>query len=214
MSPLPHSRRTYACQHEADVDDLLLTAGLEETMMTHRAQRLTPILWMSCLLCLLLLAYAPVTSGQKLTAADVSALLNDLKNDDAKVRFAAARHLLSAGAEAQAAVSVLLELVKGDDVELRLQVFDLIKNIGPEARDAIPVLAEALKNDAYIVRHAALKTLGSIGRDRSNVAALAKGLKDRDPLVRAVAAGRIAAMGLKAQAAAPTLIEMLKDEEK
>ena len=46
------------------------------------------------------------------------------------------------------------------------------------------------------------------------MAALARELKDKDPLVRAVAAGRLASMHDEAQAAAPTLIEMLKDVDK
>lgn len=106
-------------------------------MMTHRGRRLATRLRMTCLLCLLLLAHAPVSSSQKLKPADVSALVRDLKDDDAKVRFAAARRLLAAGAEARAAVSALLELVKGDNKEIRLQIFDLIEKIGPEAREAI-----------------------------------------------------------------------------
>ena len=96
-----------------------------------------------------------------------------------------------------------------------MQIFDVIENIGPEARDAVPRSCQALKSDAFIVRgELALETLGAIGRDKSNVAELAKELKDNDPSVRALAAGRLAAMNDDAQAAAPVLIEMLKDEER
>ena len=52
--------------------------------MTHCARRLTTSLCLSCLLCVLLSCTAPVSLSQKLKPADVSALLNDLKGDDAK----------------------------------------------------------------------------------------------------------------------------------
>ena len=71
-----------------------------------------------------------------------------------------------------------------------------------------------MKSDVFIVRYAALEALGVIGSDKSNVAELAKELKDNNPGLRALAAGRLAAMGDDAQAAAPVLIEMLKDEER
>jgi|ERR1041384_5077509 HEAT repeat protein len=117
-------------------------------MMTHHGLRLITSFCMSFLFCLLLLAHVPVSLGQQLKVVEVSALVNDLKDD------------------------------------------------------------------AHRVRYAALKALGSIGRDKLKVAELARELKDKDPQVRAVAFGRIAAMSNNAQAAAPTLIELLKDADK
>jgi hypothetical protein len=41
---------------------------------------------MICLLCLSLVTLAPVSSGQSLTAADVPALIENLRSNDVRVR--------------------------------------------------------------------------------------------------------------------------------
>jgi hypothetical protein len=58
-------------------------------MTTRRGQRLTTSLRMICLLCLSLITLAPVSSGQSVTAADVPALIEKLKDKDVRVRAVA-----------------------------------------------------------------------------------------------------------------------------
>ena len=65
----------------------------------RHGRRLATGLRSTCLLCLLLSAFAPASSGQQPAAADVPALVSKLKDKDAKVRAAAARQLDSLGAE-------------------------------------------------------------------------------------------------------------------
>ena len=78
-------------------------------MTTHRARRFTTGLRTACLLCLLLLTLALVSSGQKATADDVPALIRNLKDKNARVRAEVAGRLIPLEAEAKAAALALNE---------------------------------------------------------------------------------------------------------
>lgn len=119
-----------------------LPSDLEETMMTHRERRLTTRIWMTCLLCLLLLTLAPVSSGQKPTAADVPAIVKDLKDKEAKVRAEAVRRLTALGEAAKPAVPALVKLLKDKDEYTHGRAMHALGRIGPAARAALPALTK------------------------------------------------------------------------
>ncbi|HEY7156829.1 MAG TPA: HEAT repeat domain-containing protein [Gemmataceae bacterium] len=86
-------------------------------------------------------------------------------------------------------------------------------------RSALPVLAEVLqKDDRAAARWRAADLLGQIGPEAressSALAALTAALRDKDPYVRAVAAGALASIGPAGPDALPPLRDMLSDGER
>lgn len=126
-------------------------------------------LWITCLLCLFVLTLSPVSSGQKLTAADVPVLVKQLKNKDAKILAAAAWGLASLSQLAKPAIPALIETLRDSDTNVRFQSIRAIRNSWgrgehpPEVESAIPALAELLKDESVYIRWHAVGALGSIG---------------------------------------------------
>jgi HEAT repeat protein/tetratricopeptide (TPR) repeat protein len=157
-------------------------------MIKHRERRLTTSLF-GCLFCLFLFMLAPVSSGhQQPLAADLSILVTDLKDKNAKVRAEALRRLTGMGDAAKPAIPAVVETLGDSDAKVRYRAVIVLGNLwsgienGPEIEAAVPSLVKLLKdNDEYTRRRAlhalrmigpaaraAIPTLNEISRDRNN----------------------------------------------
>ena len=95
-------------------------------MITHRGRRVTTSFWVTSLLFPFLLTVAPISSGQQPIAADLSTLVNDLKDKDAKVRAEAVRRLTGLGETAKPAIPALVQALGDSDAKVRYRAVRLL----------------------------------------------------------------------------------------
>ena len=96
------------------------------------------------------------------------------------------------GEKAPDPVAILVRALKSDNQMDRARAARVLGGMGPDASHAIPVLLEALRDQAASVRDDAARALERMGPTAQ--AALSAAVKDRDPIVRRIAAealGRI-----------------------
>lgn len=157
-------------------------------MHTHRKRRFTVSLWIVALLFLVLSTFGPTSSGQQPAAADLPALVKELKNKDAKQRAEAVRRLTGLGEAARPAVPALVKALSDSDAKVRYRAVIALGRLwsgnesGPEIQAAVPSLIKLLNdNDEYTRKrtvfalrqigpgaHAALPALNAIRGDRNN----------------------------------------------
>ncbi len=142
--------------------------------------------------------------------AKVTALIEQLKDEDFKVRQKAAFGLAKVGRQAKGATSALIQCLADEKQGVRCHAANALRNIiGPEAAHAIPALTKAMKDESGYVRYGAVRALGSIGE--AAVPALVKALDQRN--VRNAAVFQLGNLGPKAKAVVPALEKLLKDEQ-
>lgn len=113
----------------------------------------------------------------------VPRLINDLQDQDAAVRNAAAKALGQIGPSAKEAVPALTATFedKNQDVHVRVTAADALAQIGPEAKEAVPALTAAFtdKDEDEDVRNSAGEVLRQLGpAAREAVPALSAVLAD------------------------------------
>lgn len=152
-----------------------------------------------------LAALALPACKRKPGAADVPALIADLRSGDPARKGKANLALVEIG---EPAVPSLVEMLKSPDVNDRTTAASVVFGMGAKAREAVPALAEALADPELEVRMRAAMALESIGPDAAGaVQPLMKALKDREGIVRQRAAIALGAIGPAAQEAIPALAE-------
>src|SRR5258708_13551685 len=147
-------------------------------------------------------------------AADVDALIKQLKDSSSDVRRSAAKSLGELGAEAKPAIPALIKALKDQDLFVRRFAAQSLGALGPDAKAAVKDLAVALKDPKKEVAEAAAQALGKMGTD--GVAPLADLLKDykKEAPARKAAADALGTMGKEAPKSAVTaLAKVLTDPE-
>lgn len=120
-------------------------------------------------------------------------VIEQLKDQDADSREAAARIVGSIGYDAGPATNELTPLLKDKEFRVRLAAAQALGKIGPRAANSVPALANALGDSEYPVRAHAAKALGEIGAaSKEAVPRLTMLLKDPDRDVRTFAAKALA----------------------
>ena len=120
-------------------------------MITHRGHHLTTSLWMTCLLCLFLLTFTPVSSAQQLTAADVPNIVKTLKDKNPQVRIEAVRQLGKIGPEARAAIPALIETLSDEVDFVRDSAALAFGSTGRNSAADVPALVKQLQDrDAQV----------------------------------------------------------------
>jgi HEAT repeat protein len=95
----------------------------------------------------------------------VKSLAMHLRNDDSRVRSAAAQTLGSCGVEAQQAVSDLVQCLSDNDWLVRGWGVRSLARIGRPAKQVVTALTQALSDQETEVRGAAVDGLGDLGID-------------------------------------------------
>ncbi len=135
----------------------------------------------------------------------LSALVDNLADDDPEVADACAESLLHTGGRSVALL--LVNLLGVEQVVLRNRAKDLLWSLGAEAGDQLLIM---LKDADPNLRLHAAELLGAVPGSQSS-RALIDALNDPDPNVRAAAAN---SLGSKAEPSAlPALLDKLDDEE-
>ena len=171
-------------------------------------------------------------------------ILTDLlKDDDWRVRQAAALAIAAMGSEAKSAIPALGLLREDKDRTVRRIVDSAFTELGPcawpclmdvlidergevrknvaialimfaEPKQTVPALTELLNDKDYSVRVAAAMRSGKIGPDaKAAVPALIEMLKNQDSYLRCTAAYTLAMIGPEAKIAVPALIGLLRDKD-
>jgi len=137
------------------------------------------------LFCLFLLTIFPISSAQQTPVSKLSSFVKDLKDKDAKVRAEAVRGLISMRASAKPAIPALVEALGDSDPKVRYRAVIALGN-----------LWSGIESGAEI---------------EAAVPALLKLLKDEDPYTRRRALHAFGQIGPGAQAALPTLKQIMHD---
>ncbi len=155
-------------------------------------------------------------------AVAVPQLIRLLSDDDLLVRRDVALALGNMGPAAKEAVPALVKALSkpSEDDTVRNNLVRTLGEIGPDAAAAVPVLAAILKDLKETegdeeLRRKAILAVGQIGGPQVGQAMepLKKALRDRDPLLREVAAAAFANLGEEAHAVVPELTLALADEK-
>jgi len=96
-------------------------------------------------------------------APAVPAIVELLATTDPRLRSLALTTLWGMGAKAEAAVPALVETLADPDPEMRVAAAMALANMGPAAAGAVPALINALGDGESRVRQTAVKALGNIG---------------------------------------------------
>ncbi len=149
----------------------------------------------------------------------IANLIEELKDQDHRIREAAARSYISwHGPEAdKLAVPYLAQALKDDDVSVRLSAATALLNIAlrirTEAKEAVPDLIHIIKQNDSNIREVALLTLSMIGSEaKEAVPDLIHILEDKNDRMRALSATVLGNIG-DARAVNP-LSRALKDNDK
>ena len=135
----------------------------------------------------------------------IPALIVALRDENPRVRGAAASAFLKIGPAAEAAVPALVEAL--DDKPLRLDVLRALELMGPRAKQAAPALVVMSKTETGYDRLWAAEALWKIDPNVDVVVpALIESLKDPFLPIRVDAAGALGDIGPRARAAIPALI--------
>lgn len=148
-------------------------------------------------------------------AADVPALVKQLKSPSTEDRRIAAKELASMRADAKPAVGALVGALGDQDKFVRRFAAQALGEIGPDARAGVKGLTSALARtgEAREVQQAAAIALGRIGSD--GIPALVGALKDKklDSSVRSKAAEGIGLLGSAGGPAVGDLTKALGDPD-
>jgi HEAT repeat protein len=144
-------------------------------------------------------------------AADVPALVKQLKSTDPDARRAAAKELGEVGSDAKPAITALSGALSDKDLFVRRFAAQALGEIGPDARSAVKPLTEALKDSKKEVAEAAATALGKIGAVEPLAALVGDAKRDAAPRRRAIEA--LGTMKAEARSAVPALTAALKDKD-
>jgi HEAT repeat protein len=144
-------------------------------------------------------------------AADVAALVKQLKSSDPETRRDAAKGLGEAGPDAKPAITALADALKDKDLFVRRFAAEALGKIGPDAKSAVKPLTEALGDPKKEVAQAAATALGQIGAVEPLAALVANAKKDTSARRKAIEA--LGQMKADAKAAVPALTTALKDKD-
>lgn len=93
----------------------------------------------------------------------VPALVELLKDEDARLRARAATTLWGMGSKGKAGVPALALALADPDLDVRLASAMALEGMGPDTKEAMPALMRALKDREGRVRQWAAKALGKMG---------------------------------------------------
>jgi HEAT repeat protein len=151
-------------------------------------------------------------AGATARAADIDALVKQLKDKDSDARRKAVKELGEAGKDAQPAAPALVQALKDSDLFVRRFAAQALGDIEADPKVAAKPLADVLKNpkEKKEVQAAAAGALGKMGA--AGVAPLAAAVKDdaTDNEVRRRAVEALGKIGPDAKAAIPALVSVLK----
>ena len=135
----------------------------------------------------------------------------ETKDEDERVRIAAARALGKIGL---AAVPALTQLLTDKDEGVQMVAATLLGKIGPDAMTAVPALTQLLKDNNKWVRMNAALALGEIGHEaKTATPALMELLQENNGTVRQAAAWALGKIGPEAKSAVPALMQLLTDKD-
>ena len=143
--------------------------------------------------------------------ADVGALVNQLKSDEASERRAAAKALEEGGAESKAAVPALINALKDRDTFVRRFSAQALGAIGPDARHAVPALTMVLNDSHKEVQEAAARSLGKLGPAGVETLIVIARDDSREAALRRQAIDSLSSLGHAGRSAVPTLTELIKE---
>ena len=144
----------------------------------------------------------------------VPVLIDLLRDEEPRVREAAAWAGEAMGEHGRDAVPNLIDLLRDEEPRVREAAARAVEAMGEHGRNAVPVLIDSLRDEEPKVREAAAWTLGAMGgHAQGAVPALIDLLRDEDPGLRSSATQALEAMGEHAQRALPALIELLLDDD-
>jgi HEAT repeat protein len=150
--------------------------------------------------------------GVTAQAADIDALMKQLKNKDNDLRRQAVKELAEAGKDAQSATPNLVAALKDNDLFVRRFAAQALGEIEADPKLAAPALATMLQNprERKEAQEAAATSLGKMGA--AGAAPLIAVIKDNntDNDVRRKAIESVGNIGPDAKAAIPSLVAQLK----
>jgi HEAT repeat protein len=150
--------------------------------------------------------------GAAAQAADIDALVKQLKDKDNDVRRQAVKELAEAGKDAQTATPYLVASLKDNDLFVRRFAAQALGEIEADPKLAVPALAAMLQNpkERKEAQQAAAASLGKMGA--AGTTPLATAIKDgsTDNDVRRKAIESVGNIGPVAKAAIPALVSQLK----
>jgi HEAT repeat protein len=140
----------------------------------------------------------------------VPVLISALTDDSGSIRSLAAGALANFGKDAQPAVPTLITLLQDVHYDHRADVARTLGVIGLAAEQSIPALLQALHDSDHFVAATAATALAQMGRNQTQVAAVAarligEELGERSDWVRAQAAIALGRLGADAEGAIPIL---------
>ncbi|MGW8257184.1 MAG: HEAT repeat domain-containing protein [Thermoguttaceae bacterium] len=147
--------------------------------------------------------------NKSLVTEATNRLFEGLKSDNARLRMACARGLVSLHPGPEIFLPAMEKAFVGADEKAVRGGLDALAQLGPAA---VPKLIEALKYKS--IRPYVIYILGQKGpAAKSAVDALAKFINDKDPVVQHEALIALAKIGPASKAALPDLLETLKEQK-
>jgi HEAT repeat protein len=113
---------------------------------------------------------AAMSLGKAPAIHAVTPLIEALKDQDAKVRKAAARSLGVIGPEAKAAMVPLISALRDSNDEVKAAAAAAVREFGRDAKDAVPALTEMYKSTNNDLRAQAALALKRIDPDAARAA--------------------------------------------
>jgi HEAT repeat protein len=133
-----------------------------------------------------------------------------LQVKDVTTRMLAAQALIEMGPVARPALPLLVKALRDPEGEVRFLAARALHEISP---DTVDHLVPLLKDDDWSLRLSAVLALPMFVERTEAIQALADALRDPHGKVRGAAAAALVQLGPKADAAVPTLIGYLRDDD-
>lgn len=145
-------------------------------------------------------------------AADIDALIKQLRDKDTDARRRAVKELGEAGKDAQSATAALIKATKDDDLFVRRFAAQALGDIEADPKVAVPALKDMLLNnkEKKEAQQAAAEALGKMGATAVPPLTIVIKADDTDNDVRRKAIESVGKIGPDAKSALPTLVAELK----
>lgn len=155
-----------------------------------------------------------ISSLRGLGANALAPFVQALRDDDARMRQAAAVTLGQIGLGAIDAVPQLVTALADADARVRAAAAFSLSTFGPHAMEAVPALRSALSDEVAAVRARAAFALGQIGPSARRAAEeLARLVSDPDVSVRRNVASALGGIGADTAVVVPALRHAMNDED-